>query len=93
MSDPRAKIEQMERSLQCFVCGWLSLLPLLGLPFGIGAVALYTRVRLRAAGEPNPARRYLRWGLILGLLGVVISALLAFWINLRLYHAYLEGRF
>jgi hypothetical protein len=91
MSDPVARIELMERSLQCFVFGWLSLLPLLGLPFGIGAVAVYARVRFRASRERNPARRYLIWGLVLGLLGVVISALLACYINLRLYHAYIEG--
>jgi hypothetical protein len=73
MSDPASRIRVMERSLRCFVFAWLGLVPLLGLPFASGAIFLHWQVRNEADPQDNPAHRYLTWGLVLGLLGAVLS--------------------
>ena len=69
------KIQTIELSLHVFRLGLVSLLPLIGLPFG--ALALHSARRCRAlqAAEWNPAARYLNWGIGLASFGIVISVL------------------
>ena len=77
MSNPALRIRLIERSLRCFVFGWLSLLPLIGLGPALLAIWLYPKVWSESKEEWNPARRYLAAGFCLGWLGVLISILTA----------------
>jgi hypothetical protein len=87
MTEPRARIETLRRSLQCFVCGWLALLPWLGLPFGVAALSLFLRVRLTSGGESNPAKLYLIWGVVLGCAGLLFSVVLSVFVGILLLKA------
>ena len=91
MSSPALRIQFLAGSLRCFACGWLSLLPLLGLPFGIASVVFFCRVQQLTDGERNPAHRYLLCGLVLGVLGVALSCLLALFIMALLINRFLCG--
>jgi len=89
MSDPLVRLELMKRSLRCFVCGWLGLIPALGLPLSIYAVVLFARAK--AEGVSTPADRYLNWGLALGLLGLAGFLVLSLGIGLLAIRASVEG--
>ena len=67
------KIKMLERSLQCFVCGLLGLLPVIGFPMSLLALISYRRVCVARRGVWNAARSYLIWGFIFAGLGLLIS--------------------
>jgi len=69
------RISVINKSVAAFVCGLLSLLPLIGLPFGIAAVAQFIRVRSRRNVEWNPAERYLDLGATFALIGFGLTLL------------------
>jgi hypothetical protein len=93
MSDAVQRMQVLTGSLRCFVLGWLSLVPLLGLPFGAWAVVLFWKTRQRSLGYPNPARVYLGTGLVLAALGLLLTGVTAMCVNVAIYHAYFEGLF
>jgi hypothetical protein len=68
-----AKIEMLERSLQCFVCGLIGLLQVIGFPASLLALINYRRVCVGQRGIWNAARNYLIWGFIFAAVGMVIS--------------------
>ena len=68
-----AKIKMLERSLQCFVCGLIGLLPVIGFPLSLLALISYRRVCVGQRGMWNAAKRYLVWGFILAAVGLVTS--------------------
>ena len=41
MNEAAGKIQVLTGSLRCFVLGWLSLIPWLGMPFGAVAALVY----------------------------------------------------
>ncbi len=67
------KIRVIEGSLRCHVWGWLSLIPLLGLPAGVIAVVEYQMIARQSRGQWNAARNYLKAGLLLGIFGILLS--------------------
>ena len=69
------KIQIIQLSLRAFRLGLVSLLPLIGLPFGALALHSAHRCRTIQAAEWNPAARYLNWGIGLACFGLVISVL------------------
>ncbi len=67
-TSPARRIVVMEDSMRCLTCGWLSLVPVLGVAFVISAVSHFRRVdRERAAWNPA-AHLWLR-GLVLASFG------------------------
>lgn len=82
----RARV--IERSLQCFVIAWFSLVPLLGVAPAVMALRLHRRVRGETGANWNPAARYAGAGFALAWLGLALSMLilasaaLAIWISL-----------
>ena len=68
-----AKIKMLERSLQCFVCGLIGLLPVIGFPLSLLSLISYRRVCVGQLGLWNAARSYLIWGLIFASVGLVVS--------------------
>lgn len=75
MKLPEQRIRMLEGSLACFVYGWLSLLPIVGLAFSLLGIRSYASVRLESAGEWNAAQPYLTAGMILAGIGGLLSAL------------------
>jgi len=73
MPTPADKVRVIQQSLRCFVFGCLSLIPLLGLPFAILAVARHLNAWSQGEREWNPAKPYLVWGFGLAWLGGFIS--------------------
>jgi hypothetical protein len=67
---PEEKIQIVESSLRCFLCGVLGLWPLLGAGFAVLAIRLFFRVGMDAAEYPNPARAFPAWGFALGVIGL-----------------------
>ena len=68
-----AKIKMLERSLQCFVCGLIGLLPVIGFPMSLLALISYRRVCVAQRGVWNAAKGYLVWGFIFAAVGLLIS--------------------
>jgi hypothetical protein len=69
MQSPAVRIQVIEASLRCFVFGWLSLIPLIGLPFVLLANHAYLQSRAESGLEWNPASGYRRAGQGLSCLG------------------------
>lgn len=74
---PFDKIEAIERSLRCFTCGIIGILPGIGLPFAIVAIGDYLRVNRHKESVWNPAERYLGAGAFCAVVGLMISLVLA----------------
>jgi hypothetical protein len=70
------KVDAIQCSLRCFTVGLFGLLPLLGIPFAIVALANYFKVRRGFAGQWNPAQRYLRWGITCALGGTFLTVVI-----------------
>jgi hypothetical protein len=69
---PRIIVIQL--SLRAFVCGLIGVLPVIGLVPALYALSCWARIRLRYRDEWNPASNYLRWGSVLAVLGLGITA-------------------
>jgi hypothetical protein len=71
------RVRVIERSLECFTQGWLSLIPVLGIFAAIQAMILHHQVRSETGREWNPAGRYLLAGFVLAWTGSLLSILAA----------------
>lgn len=76
-SPPLDKVQIIERSMNCFRCGLVGILPGIGLPFAIVSLGDCLNVMLRKGSNWNPAERYLRWGAASAAAGLMITMLLA----------------
>ena len=84
MTSADAKIKMLKGSLRCFVYGLLSLIPLFGLPFAIGALWISGRVRVAERNFWNAARPYRICGVVCAATGTI------FWfciLSLIIYNA------
>jgi hypothetical protein len=61
-NDAAAKIAMLKDSMRCFIYGLLGFLPVIGLPFGIAALWIAGRVRIREKKYWNAAKPYRIWG-------------------------------
>lgn len=73
MSNPAERIQRIERSLRCFVYGWFSLIPVIGLVAAFTAFRLHSTSGSTSGDSWNPAGRYLKAGYCLAWLGILIS--------------------
>lgn len=73
---PPDKIQIMRRSLRCFACGLIGILPGIGLPFAVTALGDCFYVSRHKGTTPNPAQRYLRWGAVAATAGLLLTLLL-----------------
>lgn len=69
------QVRVIERSLRCFTAGWLGLIPLLGLVPATIAVISFHQARAEAGQRWNPAHAHLKWGYVLGWIGLLLSGL------------------
>jgi hypothetical protein len=72
---PITKIEMIERSLRCFVCGLLGLLPVIGIPIAVHALVQHMRVKRGQGAMWNPAYRYCFWGALCAEMGLALFVL------------------
>jgi hypothetical protein len=72
-NDAIAKITMLKGSSRCFVCGMLSLVPVIGLPFAVSALIAAGRVRVREKRYWNAARPYRIWGVVCAITGIVVG--------------------
>jgi len=70
---PAAKIKMMKASIRCLIFGVLSLLPVIGLPFGLAALWISGRVRLQEKQFWNAAQPYRIWGVICAAIGTILG--------------------
>jgi len=73
-TDANAKIKMLNGSMRCFVYGLLSLIPVFGFPFAIGALWVSGGVRAREKTLWNAARPYRLWGVTCAAVGTVFWA-------------------
>jgi hypothetical protein len=83
-ADIETKIQMLKSSLNCFACGLLGLLPLIGFPFAIAALIISGRVRVRQKAFWNAAKPYWIGGITCGSLAILLWG--AFWIMI-IFHA------
>ena len=70
-------IVAIRQSLRAFICALVGLVPVIGFFPAIYAIIVWARVR-RLCREWNPAALYLNWAAVLGVIGILSSALLIF---------------
>jgi hypothetical protein len=70
---PAAKIKMMKASVRCLLFGVLSLLPLIGLPFGLAALWLAGRVRAQEKQLWNAAKPYRMFGVLAAGVGTLLG--------------------
>ena len=73
---PLGKIEMIERSMRCFTLGLFGLLPVIGIPMAVMALAHYRRVELGRGAMWNPAQRYLFWGGICARMALALTVII-----------------
>ncbi len=73
-TDANAKIKMLKGSLRCFVFGLLALIPVLGLPFAVGALWTSGQVRVQEKLFWNAARPYRIWGVVCAAAGTIFWA-------------------
>ena len=73
---PYDKIHLIEGSLRCFAFGLTALLPLIGIPFAVIALANFRTVFFSKSKLWNPAERYLRVGLACAIASILLHLLI-----------------
>jgi hypothetical protein len=63
----------IRRSLTAFVCGLIGLVPILGFFLSLYSLGCWVSVNRRYKEVWNPAATYLTWGLLLALVGLVVT--------------------
>lgn len=74
-SAPMIRIELIDRSVRCFVMGLFGLLPVIGIPLAIASMRQHWRIRQIQDALPNPAHRYLYWGIVFSRVAVALMAI------------------
>ncbi|MEI6193411.1 MAG: hypothetical protein WCS42_03680 [Verrucomicrobiota bacterium] len=83
-TDANTKIQMLNGSMRCFIYGLLALIPVLGLPFAVGALWISGQVRAKEKLFWNAAQPYRIWGVVWAGAGTV------FWagvLTIVIYHA------
>ena len=71
------RIKVIKKSLMIYVCGIISLVPILGLLPAACALFAWAMVSSRYRNEWNPAAAYLSWGARFAVLGIIVSLFVA----------------
>jgi hypothetical protein len=69
---PAAKIKMMKGSIRCLIYGMLSLVPMIGLVFGLAALWISGQVRMKEKQFWNPARPYRICGMVCAAVGTIL---------------------
>jgi len=71
------KAQVIERSLRCFACGLMGILPGIGVPFAVVALGNFLQVKLHMVPMWNPAERYLGIGALCAIAGIGLTVIIA----------------
>jgi len=76
---PAAKIKMMKGSIRCLIYGLLAFVPVIGLAFGLAALWISGRVRVKEKQFWNAARTYRLIGVTCAAVGTIVwGSLLVF---------------
>ncbi|MBI3875255.1 MAG: hypothetical protein HY300_04720, partial [Verrucomicrobia bacterium] len=67
------RIALIGKSMRCFACGWLSLVPVVGVAFGVHALWLFRKARHESSPAWNPADAHLFAGALLAVAGLLLT--------------------
>lgn len=87
LADDMPKSEMLRRSLRCFVLGWWSLVPVLGVIPAALAFVDFRAVVLRKGRRWNAARTRLLLGALLAGLGVLLTGIIGTAVAIMIYNA------
>lgn len=79
------QVVMIRRSLRCFACGLVGILPGIGIPFAVVALGDYLHVSQHKGAVANPAEHYLRWGAYGAVAGLLLTMFLAALIAVQLW--------
>ncbi len=86
---PRIIVIQL--SLRAFVCGLIGVVPVIGLVPALYALFCRARIARRYRDEWNPASNYLKWGSVLAVAGLGLTAVgipaLILWLAIYRLHS------
>jgi hypothetical protein len=85
MNAAAEKIKMLKGSMRCFIFGLLGLLPVIGLPFALGALWVSGGVRAKEKIYWNAARPYRLWGIACAAFGAVFGSIID---TLLIIHAF-----
>jgi len=71
------RVQIIRRSLRCFFCGLVGILPGIGLPFAVVALGDWVFLLRHKTPEWNPAERYVHYGAQAAAAGLLLTLLLA----------------
>jgi len=92
MNNAAEKIQMLKGSTRCLAFGLLGLLPFIGLPFGLAALWISGRVRMKEKQFWNAARPYRIWGVVCAAVGTILwSGILVFVVGHLLLFTYGSG--
>jgi hypothetical protein len=83
--------ELIRHSLRAHGLAWLGLVPLLGVPFAIGAVLNVARCRRLTREEWNPAARYLLRAKVLVAIAMLLQLGAVVWLGTRIVQGAFAG--
>jgi hypothetical protein len=81
----------IRRSLTAFVCGLIGLVPVLGIFLSLYSVGCWVSVNRRYKEQWNPAAKYLTWGLLLALVGLLLTTAVVFTLALAIVTRLADG--
>jgi hypothetical protein len=70
------KIDLIRRSLRCFACGMIGLLPFIGIPFAVAAIWDFRRAFFGKSNLWNAAGPYLHFGFACAMAGILLDLLI-----------------
>ena len=68
------KVLVINQSLRCYRWSWFSLIPLLGIIPALIAIGFFRKAGAETGDGWNPARRYAVCGLLIAIIGLLLSA-------------------
>jgi hypothetical protein len=85
---PAAKIRMMKTSIHCLIYGLLGLLPIIGLPFALGALWISGHTRLTEKQFWNPAKSYRICGVACAAIGAVVWSVVDMLLIYQAFNSY-----
>jgi hypothetical protein len=86
-SDAGEKIKMLKGSMRCFIFGMLGLLPVIGLPFALGALWVSGGVRAKEKKFWNAARPYRLWGIVCAAFGALAWSIVDTFLVFHIFNA------
>ncbi|MDB6025073.1 MAG: hypothetical protein JWM68_1296 [Verrucomicrobiales bacterium] len=91
MKTPEERIYIIQESMRCFVYSLCGFVPLVGILPAILSIVFYRRARIATGMDWNPARTYLRWGIVLAWFNLIVEVIILTVVIIAIVAAVLEN--